>query len=674
MLRLLNWSSGLGADKAMDSLDSHMVAARQHPTTNMERVLGNGVKRKRADSDSMQETASPNKRRAERFTHVLVPKQDVSAGSSRVSPLKEPPQAPASSTESPSVASHTPATESEDLSINSAELNSVATSQKSRRMDSLRQTIQSQISLEILLKHDELRLIDQELAKCQVALEQLRRCTEIPYPATKLSQSVSNGTGPALQSSATEPPAQSPAPWGVTDGPYARHYAKWLIPDPQFDGGVVMDQPMNSASAGKTPTKARSTRGSFPDERSTGSISSVRQRGGGKLKALSSGYPQPKEKAGLVIQKRKSDGAMIKLVCLDCRRDHFNSAQGFINHCRIAHNRSFASHDVAADACGEPVEVDESGAVVGQDVPSSSAAGMIHPLIRSAHSFKPKLDSPLTTTPKTAFATPSSTGTPTPHLRGGNGSPHPNYKASPLTPMLSAFVKRQGLGLNLDDLVSDAKTKVILDDSSDDEEMVDVDETPGEQLMRGRHPQVAGSKQPARSAISPLPAASKASVKRADTQPLSLEVGRSVPTLGVRGGLSSPTALDFEQDELDNLEISPINDSNQAPSLIDDDEEYEAHSSSLSSSESEEQDEAEPDFDIADEETGGPSRRESGAGPEVDCSGNPISRVLPSSRGRPSAIRRSIGDREEKHVSFVSPSPARDLHEQGKGRQNRKKA
>jgi hypothetical protein len=64
--------------------------------------------------------------------------------------------------------------------------------------------------------------------------------------------------------------------------------------------------------------------------------------------------------AGLVIQKRKSDGLVIKLVCLDCRRENFSSALGFITHCRIAHDRSFASHDAAADACGEPVEVDEA--------------------------------------------------------------------------------------------------------------------------------------------------------------------------------------------------------------------------------------------------------------------------------------------------------------------------
>lgn len=40
----------------------------------------------------------------------------------------------------------------------------------------LQQIIEHQFNLEILMKHRELRLIEQELAKCQIALEQLRRC------------------------------------------------------------------------------------------------------------------------------------------------------------------------------------------------------------------------------------------------------------------------------------------------------------------------------------------------------------------------------------------------------------------------------------------------------------------------------------------------------------------
>jgi ADA HAT complex component 1 len=107
-------------------------------------------------------------------------------------------------------------------------------------LDDARDEIRHQFGLEILLKHDELRLINQELAKCQVALEQLRRCHLIPYPVNcptpEQMLNVSAGKGPAIQSRPGEAVPRWAPPFGVVDGPYARHYAKWLIPDPSFDG------------------------------------------------------------------------------------------------------------------------------------------------------------------------------------------------------------------------------------------------------------------------------------------------------------------------------------------------------------------------------------------------------------------------------------------------------
>jgi len=44
--------------------------------------------------------------------------------------------------------------------------------------------------------------------------------------------------------------------------------------------------------------------------------------------------------------------------CRDCQRSNFSSAQGFINHCRIAHQREYSSHDAAAFDCG--VVIDET--------------------------------------------------------------------------------------------------------------------------------------------------------------------------------------------------------------------------------------------------------------------------------------------------------------------------
>lgn len=356
----------------------------------------------------------------------------------------------------------------------------------------LRETITAQLSLEVLLKHNELRLIDQEIAKCQVALEQLRRCAEIPYPGSSvaaLSTDVSAGTGASVLAPGNGPPPLSPAPWGVTEGPYSRHYARWLLPDPRFDGGEVESGAATTpAGAGFALAEGRSTRGNPVDLSSlAGKTRPSRNSTGAKLQALPSGYPVVKEKAGPMLIRRKSDQVLVKLVCLDCRRDNFSSTQGFINHCRIAHNRNFASHDAAAVASGEPVEVDDAGAVVGGRSESASSAaastpGYVHPLIRSAQLPTPAKD---TATPRkqpqvnsATVATPPATVQPDCDPRRqslpAKAAPNPAFLASPATPHLSALTRDRGLGLNLNKLVTEAKTPVdlssLFDDDSDDDE------------------------------------------------------------------------------------------------------------------------------------------------------------------------------------------------------------
>lgn len=668
MLRLLSWSSGPAADKLATPEMTDLTGAHYRPPS-MEPQTTQTLKRKRVDGHVTEETTNPAKRRIERVPHGSMPKQSTTVGTSPASPPREAQKAPASILDLD--LNHTD-TSSQDRPADSSQGFAMAGSRTHTKIESMRRTIQSQIGLEILLKHKELRLIDQELAKCQIALEQLRRCSEIPFPASRLSEAVSRGEGPALRSSFSGPLPSSPAPWGVTDGPYSRHYAKWLLPDTRFDGGDEMEQVPARTPAGKAPTKARSTRGSFTE---TTTIATKSRGRGGKLKALSSGYPQPKDKAGLVIQKRKSDGAMIKLVCLDCRRENFSSAQGFINHCRIAHSRSFASHDAAADACGELVEVDEAGSVIGNEAPSASTAGMVHPLIRSAHLLKNKhttLSAP-SKDDTTDHVVPS-TETPSTQtrLRGGMGSPSPNFRPSPLTPHLSAFIRSQGLVLNLETFVSDAKAPVIAEDSSDDEHDEEEDPHVEETAFRGRHPQIAGTKQPIRSTISPLPfdrSNSNKSTQRfeADMEDIDHLATPSLPPQAHHTGSLATDLYDLHG--CPSLDPSPTNESNQAPSLVDDDEDYEAHSPSLSSSVSDDEEDAEPDFEIQDDEPSGPSTRQ--ADPEYN--GTAKERVLSPQRRRPSAFRRSIGDREQKHVSFVSPSPARELQRSKKDNEKKRK-
>ena len=384
----------------------------------------------------------------------------------------------------------------------------------------LQQTIESQFSLEILLKHRELRLIDQELAKCQIALEQLRRCEVMPYPATSsdpdVMQPVSSGLGPSYDTQ-----SQSPSPWGITDGPYARHYAKWLIPDSAFgDNNTESLDP-------------RSRDVALPERATRGSKTSARAHRGyarEKLQALPLGYPESKEDKGPMIVKRASDGQMVKLVCLDCRRDNFNSAQGFINHCRIAHSRGFASHEQAAIACGEELETDAAGIVVGSTTGTPNS--LVHPLIRSG---------PL---PKTAPSTSSATqqrrkrsqgSVLTPHKPAGSINARSNtlsilqvgpasqldvhapspFKPSPRTPHLSALFAREGRGGDLEEMVAEAtimlepEPDIPMTDGLEDEDE-DIAESVERPVFQRSHSTSkleipAGGRLPARSGMSPAP-------------------------------------------------------------------------------------------------------------------------------------------------------------------------
>ncbi|KAK4936132.1 hypothetical protein LTR10_022928 [Elasticomyces elasticus] len=603
-------------------------------------------KRKHSDEPSSQadkKRAKPAERKNGKSALATVtPTRATPAGAPIPKPSTTTPE-PASSLPSP------PDVKLEDCEVDPKPTDSLVTGAGAQRLQSVRNVIQTQIGLEILLKHKELRLIDQEIAKCQASLEQLRRCKEIPYPgAQQLSMAVSEGSGLALRSAFPTPLPQSPAPWGVTDGPYSRHYAKWLLPDSRFDGGEP--EPLSAVSAGKTPLKSRSTRGSFEMP----SVStSARSSRGGKLKALPAGYGQPKEKAtGPMIVKRKSDGLSVKLVCPDCGRHDFGSAQGFINHCRIGHGRSFASHDAAADACGEPVEVDESGAVVGAEPVATPTAANVHPLIRSAKLLQP-------TPPKTSTQLSGITSN-----KAASGTKlkkvSPDFRGSVLTPNLTDLIKNRGLGLDLQEMVTDAKTKVELPDSDSEDDDMDI-EVPMQDTAKGRHPQVAGTKQPSKSSKSPMSSPllsshmlrSSATPRRglpqydgADDTPIpNRPRGMTLP-------MTQPTMTDLQPSD-----PSPISESNQAPSLVDDDEEYEAHSPA-SSSVSDEHDVGEIEFEVQGDEDD--ARSSVLRGPEFQPSCAQTARPSTHVR-RPSAIRRQGEDREEKHVSFVSPSPAREM-------------
>ncbi|CAK4026563.1 Hypothetical predicted protein [Lecanosticta acicola] len=337
----------------------------------------------------------------------------------------------------------------------------------------LQQVIESTLNVQILLKHNELRLIEQELAKCQISLEQLRRCEVIPYPGDDLANlSLRQGTGPAVEPPAgyTRPPHA--APYGVTDGPYTRHYAQWLLKDPQFDSV----SPQAVAQAGQLVNTASRTRGHHARKPTSKSLS-MSTRNSDPLQSIPN-YPPAampvKEKLPFQTLRRSTDGQLVKLVCKDCKRSNFSSIQGFLNHCRIAHKVDYKSHDQAAVDCGQLLEEHEMASLppeaqavsAPKPAPTRSASlaimpphrsGLVHPLNTSTGIITPSTTAPHTP----ASAVPAiSVSTPP-------ASTNKPLKPSGQVPRLSAWFAKNNVGGDLDHAAALAKEKVDLSNDED---------------------------------------------------------------------------------------------------------------------------------------------------------------------------------------------------------------
>ncbi|KAK5133952.1 hypothetical protein LTR08_007072 [Meristemomyces frigidus] len=344
----------------------------------------------------------------------------------------------------------------------------------------LQQVIENQFNMQTLLKHNETRLIEQELAKCQVALEQLRRCELRPYPgAERPSVSVSDGTGVSIMPPLSHSQPSHPAPYGVVDGPYTRHYRQWLLHDPQFEPTPLHVLPPASIGA---EAAARSTRGSNTARKSVQKSSTMPSRSGDPLHSLPN-YPvsASKDKSAALVLRRSTDGQLVKLVCNNCQRGNFSSIQGFLNHCRIAHKVDYKSHDAAAVDCGRSLNELEAAslppealAAIAMHKPSGSRSTsttttpfktqhLVHPMNLPGNGNGPTMVSQQVQVPKAPNPLPVRSLAP-----GASVLAH----STPLTPSLQAprlsaqFAKYQ-LGGNLEQAIVAAKERVQIDADED---------------------------------------------------------------------------------------------------------------------------------------------------------------------------------------------------------------
>lgn len=565
----------------------------------------------------------------------------------------------------------------EDVNVESGKIDTATPAVEANRV---RDAIDSQLSLEILLKHNELRLVNQELAKCQIALEQLRRCHLIPFPNAQgtpdAMYNISTGTGPSLKQG-DQVPAWAP-PYGVADGPYTRHYAKWLIPDPMFDG--VQDQWYQgyegTRASRSSITEGRSTRNSFADSSSVANkMRSQRGATGPKLQALSSGYPVAKERAGPCTLKRAEDGQMVKLVCNDCQRENFSSTQGFINHCRIAHRKEYKSHEEAAIACGQPIDIDETGGIVGEEKTVAPSNGLVHPLVRDAPAerqayidllsridasmalFKQGKLPGVTCIPGASSPVPVKAGSQTPSVETLSKK---ELVPSADTPYLSKFMQNKGVGGNLAEIVGEAKQRVDFEEYAAGSESEDgespLDAGPGR--FDGTDSPLPPTRTPARSAKGQTPLGRPNSSKGMDalnarTPGISPRLPYAAPAVQtppveLRDQTSTDRGIDrphFHHGDLDMLgpslvDLSPNTvASNNAPSLVSDDGEYDEGDDDAESSASEEEEEG---SDVAEIDI------EDGDGEKE------VSRTVLGTRSRGTGQGMRLR-KEDKHVTFVSP-------------------
>lgn len=367
--------------------------------------------------------------------------------------------------------------------------------------EKLRDIINAQLDLEVLLKHEELRLIDQELAKCNVSLEQLRRCSEIPFSHSNMYER----NDPTLVGTSSRTPHEtmshlplqtSPASWRVTDGPYSRHYARWLLPDPRFEGEMPTD----------SPATMRESTMPFPDSNQI-----TTRRKASKPSAVSrvqhgreASAPIPKVHPNQLILKRKSDGKWVKIACPECKRETFTTMQGFINHCRITHDIVYPSHEAAASATGEPIEmteVDQDAATRTPSNPVSGSSSTGRNAIREVQDGSPSGDSnhiirePFRTPPPSSDPMMASS---TPRLKRKNNrrDDHsmqvvPADTGTPSTRHLSDMMERRGFSPFLDSMDDVIKSELPPAIAEDDDSLGTdrkVQDRPQNSPQRGKLP------------------------------------------------------------------------------------------------------------------------------------------------------------------------------------------
>ncbi|KAI9489881.1 hypothetical protein BDB00DRAFT_931609 [Zychaea mexicana] len=89
---------------------------------------------------------------------------------------------------------------------------------------------------------------------------------------------------------------------------------------------------------------------------------------------LPNGNKATQSRSGQVLYGRRADGVYVRLSCPACKREDFANRQGFLNHCRLAHDLEFGPYEQTMLRCGTPVDESE----VPLDDPARSRPVTMH--------------------------------------------------------------------------------------------------------------------------------------------------------------------------------------------------------------------------------------------------------------------------------------------------------
>lgn len=228
-------------------------------------------------------------------------------------------------------------------------------------VEELKEILSNQLDLEVRLKHKELELTHEEMSKIEAQMIVLRKFFDVPNDL-KLSQEPSDFTTRYIntlnKSLAFTYNDLKNLNGNLNPVTNYQHFNSNFV-DGTDAFGTMAPEPSPSFHGYRTRSTTSSLRPSSASlalaAGSSGSAS------GASSAAPAAGTPAAggwaKANANLGCLYRRTDGIIVRLICPDCQRSNFSSAQGFLNHSRIAHSKEYTSQDAAALKCGEILPV-----------------------------------------------------------------------------------------------------------------------------------------------------------------------------------------------------------------------------------------------------------------------------------------------------------------------------